>query len=106
MALPFHIGAERHAADGARLADLAGRLAREVATLAAPARRVFVAGSLPPVCGSYRADLFDVSVARPLVAVLVTALRPHVDYWLGETLSAVEEARLLHSVIGGDGKPL
>ena len=83
---------------------MAGQLAREVAD-AAP-RPVWVAGSVPPVCGSYRADLFDVAVARPLVEVLVTALRPSVDLWLGETLSAIEEAQLLADVIGSDGKPL
>ncbi len=102
--VPFHIGAERHATEAPRLAALAGQLAREVAD-AAP-RPVWVAGSVPPVCGSYRADLFDVAVARPLVEVLVTALRPSVDLWLGETLSAIEEAQLLADVIGSDGKPL
>ena len=102
--VPFHLGAQRHAADGARLAALSGQLARAVAD-AAP-RPVAVAGSLPPVCGSYRADLFDVEAARPLVALLVTALRPYVDHWQGETLSAIEEARLLRAVIGADGKPL
>ena len=102
--VPFHIGAERHAAEAASLAALAGRLAREVADQAP--RPVWVAGSIPPVCGSYRADLFDAAVARPLVEVLVTALRPSVDLWLGETLSAIEEATLLAEVIGTDGKPL
>src|SRR5436305_3816465 len=53
--VPFHIGPERFAARGAALADLAGRLARQVA--AGARRPVKVAGSLPPVCGSYRADL-------------------------------------------------
>ena len=102
--VPFHIGVERHAAQAPQHAALAGRLAREVAD-AAP-RPVWVAGSVPPVCGSYRADLFDVAVARPLVDVLVTALRPSVDLWLGETLSAIEEAQLLADAIGADGKPL
>jgi S-methylmethionine-dependent homocysteine/selenocysteine methylase len=69
-------------------------------------RPVRVAGSLPPVCGSYRADLFDASQARPLVQVLVDALRPSVDVWLGETLSAIAEAALLREVIGQDGVPL
>ncbi len=102
--VPFHLGAERYARDGAALAALAGTLARDVADHAA--HPVRVAGSLPPVCGSYRADLFDAAAARPLVEVLVTALRPSVDLWLGETLSAIEEARLLREVIGRDGKPL
>jgi hypothetical protein len=102
--VPFHIGKERHATDAARLGALAGQLAREVADAAG--KPVRVAGSLPPVCGSYRADLFDAVTARPLVEVLVSALRPYVDHWLGETLSAIEEAQLLRDVIGQDGKPL
>ena len=102
--VPFHIGVERHAREAGKLAGLAGRLARAVADGAG--RPVRVAGSLPPVCGSYRADLFDAGEARPLVQVLVEALRPSVDLWLGETLSAIAEAYLLREVIGQDGKPL
>lgn len=45
--VPFHIGAERFAADGAALAGLAGQLARKVADAAA--HGVQVAGSLPGV---------------------------------------------------------
>lgn len=102
--VPFHIGAARFAAQGAALAALAGRLAREVA--AAAPRSVAVAGSLPPICGSYRADWFDASVARPVLATLVGALRPFVDHWQAETLSAIEEAELVREVVGDDGKPL
>ena len=97
--VPFHIGAARFTARGAELADLAGRLAREVA--AAASRPVKVAGSLPPVCGSYRADLFSSTRARPILRVLVRGLAPHVDHWLGETLSAIEEAELIREVIDG-----
>jgi S-methylmethionine-dependent homocysteine/selenocysteine methylase len=102
--VPFHIGAERFALQGADLAALAGCLAAEVA--AAAPRTVAVAGSLPPICGSYRADWFDASVARPVLATLVNALRPYVAHWQAETLSAIEEAELVREVAGGDGKPL
>jgi S-methylmethionine-dependent homocysteine/selenocysteine methylase len=102
--VPFHLGEERYATDATRLARLSGDLARAVADSAG--RPVRVAGSLPPVCGSYRADLFDAKVARPLVERLVDALRGRVDHWQGETLSAIEEAELLRRVIGEDGLPL
>ena len=102
--VPFHIGDERFATDGARLATLAGRLARDVADGAG--RRVAVGGSLPPICGSYRADWFDPTFARPILARLVDALRPAVDHWQAETLSVIEEAELVRSVVGNDGKPL
>ena len=102
--VPFHIGVDRFAAHGATLAALSGRIAREVAD--AGPRVVAVAGSLPPICGSYRADWFDASVARPILATLVGALRPYVDHWQAETLSTIEEAELVRDVIGADGKPL
>jgi S-methylmethionine-dependent homocysteine/selenocysteine methylase len=102
--VPFHIGAERFAEQGAALAALSGRIAREVAAEAP--RAVAVAGSLPPICGSYRADLFDGAIARPVLRTLVGALRPFADHWQAETLSAIEEAELVREVIGQDGKPL
>jgi S-methylmethionine-dependent homocysteine/selenocysteine methylase len=96
--VPFHIGAERFLATGRELADLAGRLARGVA--AGAERPVAVAGSVPPPCGSYRAEWFDASAARPIVQTLVGALDRWVDYWLAETLSCVAEAELVREVIG------
>ena len=102
--VPFHIGEDRFAREGARLAALAGSLARQVADGAA--HRVRVAGSLPPVCGSYRPDLVDIDRARPILAVLVRELAPHVDVWLAETLSALAEAELVAELVAGTGKPL
>jgi S-methylmethionine-dependent homocysteine/selenocysteine methylase len=102
--VPFHIGADRFARDAARLVALAGRLAREAAD--AGKRRVRVAGSLPPICGSYRAEWFDPKFARPILAVLVDGLRPFVNHWQAETISCIEEAELVREVIGQDAKPL
>ena len=106
--VPFHIGEDRFAAEGAALAALAGRLAREVADTAPEAvgRKVHVAGSLPPVCGSYRPDLVDLDRARPVLETLVTALAPSVDHWLAETLSSLVEARLAATLTAPTGKPL
>ena len=87
--VPFHIGAPRFQREGAALAALAGRLARAAADAAQ--RPVRVAGSLPPVCGSYRPDLFDAAVARPILQLLIDALEPYVDVWLSETLSSEAE---------------
>jgi len=102
--VPFHIGHARFSGAGEALAALAGRLAREVADQAT--RRVKVAGSLPPVCGSYRADLFDEVAARPILDTLIRGLRPYVDHWQAETLSAIEEAELVREALGDDPKPL
>ncbi|MBS1154971.1 MAG: homocysteine S-methyltransferase [Proteobacteria bacterium] len=102
--VPFHIGEERFASDGLRLVDLAGKLARQAAD-AAP-HSVKVAGSLPPVFGSYRADLFDASRVQSILSVLVQGLRPYVDHWQAETLSSIAEAQAVRTAIGNDGKPL
>ncbi|MDE2219943.1 MAG: homocysteine S-methyltransferase family protein [Gammaproteobacteria bacterium] len=96
--VPFHIGEPRFHSDGHRLAELAGRLAREAADRAS--RPVSVAGSLPPPCGSYRAEWFEPAVARTIVRTLVDALGGRTDLWLAETLSCVAEAELVRDVIG------
>jgi S-methylmethionine-dependent homocysteine/selenocysteine methylase len=101
--VPFHIGAQRFEREGPTLAALAGKLARAAA--AAAPRRVQVAGSLPPLCGSYRPDLFDADIARPLLRQLVQALEPYVDLWLAETLSSEAEMVLVSEVLAGDPRP-
>jgi S-methylmethionine-dependent homocysteine/selenocysteine methylase len=88
--VPFHIGEARFASDGARLVDLSGRLARQAADAAG--RPVRVAGSLPPLFGSYRPDLFDAAAAPRILGVLIEGLAPHADLWLAETQSSIIEA--------------
>lgn len=102
--VPFHIGEDRFAAQGLALADLSGRLARQAADSAeAPVR---VAGSLPPLFGSYRPDLFEPERAPEIVRLLVDGLAPHVDLWLAETQSAIREAAAAARAVAGTGKPL
>ncbi len=105
--VPFHLGSARFVAQGVALAELAGQLARRA--VANGGRVVNVAGSLPPACGSYRADLFRADEARPVLQALVRGLAAYVDHWQAETLSAIEEAELVREVIdaaGGPTKPL
>jgi len=101
--VPFHIGEERFRRDGKILADRAGRIAREAAD-AAP-RKVKVAGSLPPLFGSYRPDLFRAKDAAAIAAVLIAGLTPHVDLWLAETQGSIAEAASLHDALAGDKRP-
>jgi S-methylmethionine-dependent homocysteine/selenocysteine methylase len=89
---PSRIGDARFAADGLRLADLSGRLARAAADRAE--KGVRVAGSLPPVFETYRPDLFDPDQAPAIIDVLVSGLAPHVDLWLIETQSSTREAEV------------
>ncbi|WP_435170191.1 homocysteine S-methyltransferase family protein [Falsirhodobacter sp. 1013] len=101
--VPYHIGQERFDSSAERLADLAGRLAREAADAGEGVR---VAGSLPPVFGSYRPDLFRAAEAPALFAPLVKGLAPHVDLWLAETQSSLEEAEAAATAVKGTDKPL
>ncbi len=100
--VPFHIGEALFAERGGELAGVAGKLARDVADK----RGLKVAGSLPPVLGSYRPDLFEVEAARTILAVLIEGLSPFADVWLAETLSTLGEARLIAEMLAGDDRPL
>jgi S-methylmethionine-dependent homocysteine/selenocysteine methylase len=104
--VPFHLGEERFAARGAELAGLAARLAREVADGAS--RPVLVAGSLPPLFGSYEPERFEPDRAGAMLDVLVTAQAPYVDLWLGETLGSTAEGRAVVRALAGraPGRPL
>ncbi len=101
--VPFHIGEERFAKEGLQLASVAGQLARRAAD--ASAQPVQVAGSLPPLFGSYRPDLFQPERVAEVLTPLLQGLAPHVDLWLAETQSLIAEVRAIHSHLPADGKP-
>jgi len=103
--VPFHIGEDRFAADGQALAELSGSLARAAAE-AVTGRKVRVAGSLPPLFGSYRPDLFNSARAPELLAPLVAGQAPHIDFWLGETLGSIAEAEAVRTALGSNQRPL
>ena len=106
--VPFHVGEERFWTQGRELANLAGQMAREaVAGVAAETgRAIRVAGSIPPVFGSYRPDLFREAEAPEILSVLIEGLRPHVDLWLAETQSSLAEIRAIRAALGDDSRPL
>ncbi|WP_122316364.1 homocysteine S-methyltransferase family protein [Pseudomonas cichorii] len=101
--VPFHIGEERFAREGQELAALAGQLARESAD--ACGGRARVAGSLPPLFGSYRPDLYKPELAAEVLKPLVAGLAPYVDLWLAETQSCIIEAQTIRAGLPADGKP-
>jgi S-methylmethionine-dependent homocysteine/selenocysteine methylase len=106
--VPYHLGDDRFAARGRELAELAGRLGRAAAdaALAVTGRTVSLAGSLPPVFGSYRPDLFRAEDAPRIFAPLVAGLSPFVDVWLAETQGSTREARAARAAVGAqDERP-
>jgi S-methylmethionine-dependent homocysteine/selenocysteine methylase len=102
--VPFHIGEERFQKEGARLISLSGELARAAAD-ACKDRKIRVAGSLPPIFGSYEPQNFDPSRVQTYLKVLADNLAPHVDVWLGETLSLIAEGEAVRQAVAGTGKP-
>lgn len=100
--VPFHLGAERFQRDGPGLTSLAGKLAQEVAARSG----CRVAGSIPPVFGSYRPDLFIPDQAAWLSSIIVEALKPFVDLWLLETVSSIKEAEILVQSVVDDSRPI
>ena len=89
------------------LTNLAARLARQAADAADG--HVLVAGSLPPLDESYRADLVpSEDAAQPVYRRMVRAMADHVDLYLCETMSSVREAHgaATAAIEHGRGKPV
>lgn len=103
--VPFHIGEQRFQADGKMLADLAGRLAKSAVENHKdfPVR---IAGSLPPMFGSYRADLIEKDRFKEIAQPIIDGLSPYVDFWLCETQSAIIEPVSIQPLLPKDGRPL
>lgn len=105
--VPFHIGEQRFKEQGKELAARAGKLARDAAQEASKhGQKVLVAGSLPPIFGSYEPAKFEPERVQESLSVLVEGLTPWVDIWLGETLSLIAEAQAVKTAIQSTGKPL
>ena len=102
--VPFHLGQRRFDERGEELASLAARLARDVADEAD--RSIRVAGSIPPLFGSYEPDKFDPVAAPPMLAVLADAMAPYVDLFLPETQSILSEAEASIAACRPHAKPM
>lgn len=95
--VPFHLGEERFQERGHELATLAGELARAAA--AGASRAVHVAGSIPPLWGSYEPDKFRPAEAPAAWDVLVRAQASNVDLWIAETVSSIAEAEAIVAAV-------
>lgn len=104
--VPYHLGDGVFTENGTALVDLSGRLAREAATTGGDGRNVRVAGSMPPLFGSYEPARVDPIRAAPHYATIAAALAPHVDLWIAETLSTISEVHSIMAAIEGAGSQL
>jgi S-methylmethionine-dependent homocysteine/selenocysteine methylase len=102
--VPFHLGEKRYQTDGARLARQAAVIAESVTPK--HNNSVRVAGAIPPPFGSYRPDLFHADEARKIITTLFHAQEPHVDLWIAETISSLQEFEIIHSVLKSSTKDI
>jgi len=95
--VPFHIGEKCFREQGQALAESAGLVARQAADESHS--QVQVAGSLPPLFGSYRSDLFKLDRVTELATPLIQGLAPYIDFWLAETQSLISETTAVKQLI-------
>lgn len=100
--VPFHIGQERFETDGVRLIKVAIEQAKNA--VKESGKNVKIAGCLPPLFGSYRADLFQPEQAKNLAEPIINTLAPEVDFWLAETQSCLKEVETVHALLPQDDK--
>ncbi|UJF17989.1 homocysteine S-methyltransferase family protein [Vibrio sp. SS-MA-C1-2] len=93
--VPFHIGDACFEQQGEVLIQQATRLAKQ----AARPFSATVAGCIPPVLGSYRTDFFEGEKATPIINKLIENQQQDVDLWLLETISSLDEAKLIVELI-------
>ena len=105
--VPSYLGKAGMATRHLELTGLAVDLARQAAD--ASARPVRVAGALPPLEESYRADLVPPAAeSLPIYEGMAAAMAAKVDWFLCETMSSAAEARnaARAALARGGGKPV
>jgi len=108
--VPHYLAKEGLADEYLSYTRLAGELARQaVQESTGVPDNVQVAGALPPLNESYRADLVPPAAeAEPVYRAMVETLLPYVDLYICETMSSAEEAFVAaqQAVLLGEGKPV
>ncbi len=104
--VPFHLGEERFKTQSGALAERAGKLAR--LAVEESGADVRVAGSIPPLFGSYRPDLFQPERVEEIAGLLIHSMAPYVDFWICETQSLIEESLRVKELLDstGSSKPV
>lgn len=100
--VPFHIGEQHFENEVTSLVNVAVTQAKKA--VEESGKDVRIAGCLPPLFGSYRADLFKEAEAKTLATPIIETLSPHVDFWLAETQSCLKEVETVHALLPKDGR--
>lgn len=101
--VPFHIGQDKFNQEAKQLISTAIQQAK--LAVEETKTNTQIAGSLPPLFGSYRADLFDQSHVAEIAVPIIETLSPDVDLWLAETQSCLQEVEMVHNLVPKDGRP-
>lgn len=91
--VPFHLGTETYENRAAELLDLSAQVA-VAARAKAGQKPVLIAGSIPPVCGSYAPQNFKRETAEPILTLFCQMLAPKCDLLLLETHASWAELEL------------
>lgn len=100
--VPFHIGQDRFDNEVRDLVQVAVNQAK--LAVAESDKDVLIAGCLPPLFGSYRADLFKQDEAKRLATPIIETLSPHINFWLAETQSCIAEVETVHTLLPKDDR--
>ena len=95
--VPFHLGEKRFQTQGKSLAISAGQVARAAVEEIQISTRI--AGSIPPLFGSYRAELYQHERVEELATPLIEGISPYCDLWICETQSLIDEPMQIKSLI-------
>lgn len=95
--VPFHIGEDVFEERAFKLAKDSARVANEA--VAESGDDIKVAGSLAPLFGSYRADLYKPKRVEEIARPLIEALNGDVDLWLNETQSLIAESLAIKALV-------
>lgn len=101
--VPFHIGQERFEQDARQLISTAVQQAK--LAVQDTQKNTLIAGCIPPLFGSYRADLFDQNHVSEIALPIIETLSPDVDLWLAETQSCLQEVEMVHALVPKDHRP-
>lgn len=100
--VPFHIGKERFSQQGRQLVTTALQQAQQAILDTKEQYHAKIAGCIPPLFGSYRADLFNAAQAADIARPIIESLSPGVDFWLAETQSCLREVETVHQLVPKD----
>ena len=102
--VPFHIGKKKFDTSASDLLQKAGNLAQKARSM--EQEKVMIAGSVPPMFGSYIPQKFNSIKAPEMLTLFKENLLPFCDMALAETMGSIAEVQTFINIFGDCEKPL